>query len=240
MYDNLKQRLNKLSSRSYKKLVSPDTYETKLKEYDTIHRTTLPKVIDLYPDYKLDPKLYDKYTGRISVINQMDDKIKDLEKDITLQIKKTSVTMKEEDKELKQLRSIYSNLEKYTQGVGDLDTTSYQMLQDYNIIYKHQRIIYWIYIVFIVILTYLFIVRSNDKKNAFLVMLGTVIVLYIGHYGYMKWTERVWLPPGPTKVVKVEDPMPEEEHNNKCDTKECCGKGTEWDETLHQCVSSTF
>jgi lipopolysaccharide export LptBFGC system permease protein LptF len=186
----------------------------------------------------MDPSLQSKYSDKISTVNQMDDKIIQLEKEIATEIKKTAVTMKEEDKELNHLRKLFTTLENYAEGAGDLDKTSYQMLHEYELNYKYLRISYWIYVVVLLIFSYLLIYRSEDKVKYIGIVIGVVIISYLIRYLIRKWTEFVWFPKGPTEVKTIEEKMPEE--SGECTQQSCCGEGTIWNEETHQCILASF
>ena len=245
MYDKIKQSLFYLSNRTYTTLTPPDVYESRLKEYNSTYHSTLPEVISLYPYYKLKmPTAQEKYTKALTTIHAMDDRIQELGKELSLEIKKTSVTMKEEDKELNHLQRIYTNLENYMKGVEDLDNTSSQMLQDYQLIYKQQRISFWLYIVILLGLSYVCIGRSSTKKQSCIIVAIVMVILYLLRYAYQKWVESTWFPPSssitqPTTTDELtNDVMPEVKES--CNTGECCGAGTAWNDTTKQCELASF
>ena len=244
MYDKIKQSLFYLSNRTYKTLTPPEVYEAKLKEYNSTYHSTLPEVISLYPYYKLKmPTAQEKYTKALTTIHAMDDRIQELGKDLSLEIKKTAVTMKEEDKELDHLQGIYTNLENYMKGVEDLDNTSSQMLQDYQLIYKQQRISFWVYVVILLGLSYLCIGRSSTKKQSCILLAIVMVILYLLRYAYQKWVESTWFPPGSTitQPTTTEDtPEIMQEVKESCNTAECCGTGTAWNDTMKQCELASF
>ena len=240
-YDKLQQSLFKLPNRSYPSLTPPTNFEKQIQNYHDKYRKALPHLIELYPDYKLGIIKPDKYTEQITIINHADDQIKEIENNISKHIKKNAISMKEQDKELDRLRKAYTTLENYTHGVGDMDNTSYQMLKDYELIYKHERIVFWLYVVFIIVFTYLCVLSSENKGYSFLIVISTVIVLYIVRYLYKKWVEWTSMPAGPTQVKTVEAEYPENEPSPvPCNSKDCCGEGTEWDEPTQRCLATTL
>ena len=174
----------------------------------------------------------------------MDDRIQDLGKDLSQEIKKTAVTMKEEDKELTHLQRIYTNLENYMKGVEDLDSTSSQMLQDYQLVYTQQRISFWLYIIILLGLSYVCIVQSSTKAQSCILLSIVVVVLYLLRFAYQKWVESTWFPPGPTSIqptttdTTTDEPMPEVIES--CNTDQCCGTGTSWNDTTKRCELASF
>ena len=249
MYDKIKQSLFYLSNRTYTTLTPPDVYESRLKRYNSTYQSTLPEVVSLYPYYKLKmPTAQEKYTKALTTIHAMDDRIQDIGKELTIEIKKTSITMKEEDKELTHLQSIYTNLENYMKGVEDLDSTSSQMLQDYQLVNTQQRISFWLYIIILLGLSYVCIVQSSTKAQSCILLAIVVGILYILRFAYQKWVESTWFPPGPTITpsamtdtatdTETDEPMPEVIES--CNTGDCCGTGTAWNDTTKRCELASF
>jgi hypothetical protein len=125
-------------------------------------------------------------------------------------------------------------------GVEDLDSTSSQMLQDYQLVYTQQRISFWLYILILLGLSYVCIVQSSTQAQSGMLLAIVVVILYILRFAYQKWVESTWFPPGPTiaSTATTDEPMPEVIES--CNTGDCCGTGTAWNDTTKRCELASF
>ena len=195
MYNDTKKKINETSN------LEENTYMQQLLKQDKLYYTQLNETIKIYPSSKI-ADTDSAYTTQLSKLNGISKTIKSLQSTIQNKVIQNNRTLKHNDTEIKNLKKMYSNLEKNDGNMEELDLTSQRLLNDYVDIYSTQRIMIMIKGIIVCFLSYLLFsdAMKHPELRMYIVLWGIcIILLFVISYFRYKWATSTSLPTSATK-----------------------------------------
>ena len=195
MYNDTKKKLNQTSN------LEENTYMQQLLKQDKLYYIQLHESIAIYPSSKL-ADTNTAYTTQLSKLNGISKTIKSLHTTIQNKVIQNQRTFKQSDTEIKNLKKMYSNLEKNDGNMEELDLTSQRLLNDYVNIYYTQRIMIMIKGIIVFLLSYLLFsdAMTHPELRIYIVLWGIcIILLFVISYFRYKWATSTTFPTSATK-----------------------------------------
>jgi len=195
MYDDIKKKINETSN------LEENNYMQQLLKQDKMYYSQLNETINIYPSAKIS-ETDTAYTSQLSKLNGITKTIKSQQTTIQDKIIKNSRMLKHSDTEIKNLKKMYSNLEKNDGNMEELDLTSRRLLNDYVKIYSTQRIMIMIKGIIVFFLSYLLFsdAMKHPELRMYIVLWGIcIILLFVISYFRYKWATSTTLPTSATK-----------------------------------------
>jgi hypothetical protein len=195
MYNDTKKKINQTS------ILEENTYMQQLLKQDKLYYTQLYETIQIYPSSKLSDT-NTAYTTELSKLNGISKTIKTLHTTIQNKVIQNDRIFKQTDTEIKNLKKMYSNLEKNDGNIEELDLTSQRLLNDYVNIYSTKRIMIMIKGIIVFFLSYLLFsdAMKHPELRIYIVLWGIcIILLFVISYFRYKWATSTSLPTSATK-----------------------------------------
>jgi len=139
MYEDTKKKMAQHSS------LEENKFMRMIKKQDKIFLKTLQELTEYYSHNKIEDTSATNlaYSNKLSALNGTTNKLKGIQENITEKIKLYDVSMKNDQKEIDNLKQMHTNLSSYTD-LEHLDASSKRMLKDYISTYSNQYVMFWI------------------------------------------------------------------------------------------------
>lgn len=210
MYKDIQQKIKQSTN------LEENTFMDKLLKQDKLYYTFLNDLIQYYPINKTQDTVItnNTYAIKLSSINGVSKQIQQIFQMIQEKINIYNNKIKQEEREISNLKKIKNNLITYNGNIEDLDITSKKLLADYLNDYNVQRMMFWIKLIIVLFLLYqLFSSEKNKHDEQFktmymIIWVVVMIVLFIFSYIKYIWSTSATLPKSASaKAVESTDPM---------------------------------
>jgi len=179
IYAGLQRKINNLTTQE------PNHFYDRKNALNKEYIAQLDKTIQSYPAYKSDTP--NDYMKQLSLLNGITKKINKVQTELTGKINLFERNVSMGDVDIKKLKIVEENLQKYT-SFDNLDATSKKMLADSISQYNRQRLLFWIKMGIIVLIVIDAIKTRNTKPM--LIVGGATIVLSIIYIYYKTYTSK--------------------------------------------------
>jgi len=234
LYKESKAQLDKTKHKEKDLFKTYKTYEKKTDSLAKLYFLNTGNLIDYYVTYKMNPTSNDiikKYQALQAKPNSTLSKVGVLGDSVKTSIEKEDKSLHISSKEIETLQNIYKTVDSMYRRLGDIDSTSEQMVYDYGTTYSMQNRFFWIQIVLVLGLAiYFFGVTSERGKNivTFIAALALfyVIIIIIAVVRH----QMMGYPDGPSNVTTTESTFQKVEDtiDDVCFEESCCAESTKW------------
>jgi hypothetical protein len=179
IYAGLQRKINNLTTQE------PNHFYDRKNALHKEYITQLDKTMNSYPAYKAETP--NDYMKQLSLLNGITKKITRVQSELTGKINLFERNVSMGDVDIKKLKTVEENLQKYT-SFDNLDATSKKMLADSISQYNRQRLLFWIKLG-IISLIVVDAIKTRDTKNM-LIVCGATTILSIGYIYYKTSTSK--------------------------------------------------
>jgi hypothetical protein len=196
MYEDIQQKIKQSTN------LEENKFTEHLLKQDKSYYTLLNDLIQFYPIDKTTDTLQtnNTYAIKLSSINGVSRQIEKIMKMLDEKINIYNSKIKQEEREISNLKQVEQNLIKNNGNLENLDFTSKKLLSDYLNEYTIYRIMFWVKLIIVLFLLYqLFSPEQNERDEKFKTkyMIGWVavmIVLFILSYLKYTWNTYTTMP----------------------------------------------
>jgi len=197
MYEDTKRKIKQTT------VLEENTFTKDLLKQDRSYYKMLNNLIQFYPIAKTEdsPENHTTYATKLSELNGISKMIQTLTKSIQGKVELFDTNLKQSNRDITNLKEMYSNLATNNGDLEQLDMTSKRLLKDYVRIYSTQRILVWVKSIIMLYLLYRLVTAAMKYTQiwtyVFLWVVG-IILLFVVNYFYIKWQNTISLPDSAT------------------------------------------
>ena len=234
LHKEAKVRLKQTKQNDADRFKTYEAYEKKSDSLAKLYYLNTGNLIDYYVTYKMNPTDSDvvkRYQILQTKISDTLTKESALGDSVTTSIGKANKTLTGGTAEIEPLQKIYESLDAVYRRVGDVDSTSQQMVYDYGTTYSMENIFFWIQVVLVFgFAVYFFGVNSDRGKNL-AIFIAALALFYVGLIIITVVRQQFRdYPEGPSSVTTTNSTFQDLEDtvSDACFEKSCCTDSTEW------------
>jgi hypothetical protein len=179
MYDAVQRKIKSLT------IQEPNPYFERKMRLHKKYMVQLDKVVQAYPGYKAG--ISNDYDHQLSLLNGITKQIGALQKEVKEKTQRFERSVDMGDIDIQKLKKVEANLKTFT-SMDDLDLTSKRMLEDHTVQYNQQKLLFWIKLGIIVVLSIELIRKAKYRQLGLLI--GVTLLLSLLYLGYLKYTSR--------------------------------------------------